>query len=84
MAFERTVWDQIKNTTTDRLIRALLIDGWKEDVTSGATRAFRKNAGRRIVIHFHPNRTYNPKLLRKLIQDTGWQAKDLKRLKLIK
>ena len=83
MAFNRAVWDQIKNTTADRLIRALLADGWTEDVKSGARRAFRKDDGRRIVIHYHPKKTYQPKLLRGLIDDTGWQLEDLKRLKLI-
>ncbi len=39
---------------------------------------------RRVVIHYHPNKTYSPKLLKKLLSDCGWDESDLKRLKLIK
>ena len=38
----------------------------------------------RIVVHFHPKKTYGPKLLKKLLSDTGWDESDLARLKLIK
>ena len=84
MAFHQTVWSQLKNTTASALIRALIADGWEEDVKSGATRAFRKDAGKRVVIHYHPKKTYGAKLLQALIKDIGWSEDDLKRLKLIK
>ncbi len=84
MAFHQTVWNQLKNTTASTLIRALIADGWEEDVKSGATRAFRKDVGKRVVIHFHPKKTYGAKLLQALIKDIGWSEDDLKRLKLIK
>jgi predicted RNA binding protein YcfA (HicA-like mRNA interferase family) len=38
----------------------------------------------RIVVHFHPKKTYGPKLLKNLLSDTGWDESDLVRLKLIK
>lgn len=87
MSFAPDVWSQIKNLTASELIAALRRDGWQEDVRSGATLAYVK-AGpvghKRVVIHFHPGKTYSPKLLRALLQDIGWTAADLRRLKLIK
>lgn len=79
-----SVWNQLKNRTVSDLIRALKADGWKEDSTSGATRAFRPGLRRRVVIHYHPKKTYGPKLLKALLDDIGWSTTDLKRLKLIK
>ena len=37
MAFNKAIWDQLKNTTASDLIRALSADGWEEDVRRGAT-----------------------------------------------
>ena len=45
MAFPKLVWDQLKNCTAGELIRALKADGWKEDITRGATRAFLNSVG---------------------------------------
>ena len=84
MAFAKSVWDQLRNRTSGDLIRALLADGWEEDVTKGATRAFRKGHGQRVVIHFHPKKTHGPNLLKGLIEDIGWSVDDLRKLKLIK
>ncbi len=84
MAFNKAIWDQLKNTTASDLIRALSADDWEEDVRRGATRAFRKGAGKRVVIHYHPKSTYGAKMLKALINDIGWSEDDLKRLKLIK
>ena len=84
MALHSSVWDQLKNRTASDLIRSLKADGWTEDITAGATRAFRDDAGRRVVIHYHPNKTYRPKLLKALLSEIGWSTDDLKRLKLIK
>ena len=53
-------------------------------MSAGATRAFRDGAGRRVVIHYHPKKTYGPQLLKALLSDIGWSTDDLKRLKLIK
>ncbi len=79
-----SVWDQLGNCTASDLIRALLKDGWEEEPRRGATRAFRKGSGRRIVIHYHPGKTYGVKLLKELVKQTGWKPEDMKRLKLIK
>jgi predicted RNA binding protein YcfA (HicA-like mRNA interferase family) len=89
VAISRRAWEQLKARTADDLIRALVKDGWVEENRSGATRGFvkhaRNGAGRtRVVVHYHPGKTYGPRLLKALIESTRWTEKDLKRLKLIK
>ena len=90
MALSRSVWDQLKAKTADDLIRALTKDGWVEEDRRGATRGFLKdtrngNGGRqRVVVHYHPGKTYGANLLKALVQSAGWTEADLKRLKLIK
>lgn len=84
MAFRKAIWDQLKNTTADRLIRALTADCWEEDVRRGATLAFRKGSGKRVVIHYHPKKTYGAKTLKSLLDDIGWTEDDLRRLQLVK
>ena len=83
MAFSRNVWDQLKSITAKNLVRALQRDGWAEEEPSGATLGFVKD-GLRVVIHYHPSKTYGAKLLKTLIADIGWTETDLQRLKLIK
>ena len=84
MSYPRNVWSQLKNLTADRLIRALEADGWARDRTSGAQQIFRHPDGRRLSIHYHPGKTYGPKLLKGLLSDIGWSAADMRRLKLVK
>ncbi len=86
MAFSTNVWNQVKNLTADKLIRALERDGWERDVSIGKQLGFYKTGvpGKRIVIHYHPQKTYGPKLLKALIEDIGWTETDLIRLKIIK
>ena len=83
MAFSRNVWDQLKSLTAGRLIRALEKDGWAEEDSRGATRGFVKD-DRRLVIHYHPRKTYGSKLLKELIKTTCWTENDLEKLQLIK
>ena len=71
MKFPVHIWNQLKNKTSRDFIRALEKDGWERDVTSGAEQIYRHQDGRRVSIHFHPKRTYTPKLLKALIKDTG-------------
>ena len=86
MAIARDVWSQLKATTSKELIRALGRDGWTEEKTQGATRAFIKEGSprRRLVIHHHPGKTFGKKLLEGLIGDAGWTEEDLVRLRLIR
>ncbi len=84
MSFPPHIWDQLKNITADRLIRALVKDGWQQDEKQGSDLVFRHSDGRRVTIHYHPRKTYGPKLLKNLLKDIGWAEEDLKRLKIVK
>lgn len=84
MSFSKTTWDQIKNTTVERLIKALKKDGWQFDPESkGAVQVYIKGS-QRTTIHYHPKKTYGAGLLKALITDIGWSDSDLKRLKMVK
>ena len=88
MAISRDVRSQLRSITAQRLIDALLRDGWVEQAKMGAKRAFKKSQenlpAKRVVIHYHPKRTYGIKLLTSLLGEIGWTEDDLARLKLIK
>ena len=85
MAFSASTWDQIKNKTADELISALKRDGFVLDpCCKGAILIYVHSDGRRIGIHYHPHKTYGPKLLKGLLADIGWSDQDFRRLKLIK
>ena len=87
MNWTPNIWGQVKNLTCDELISAMEKDGWvRDDDKRGATLAY-YNATRksRVVIHYHPKKTFqSPKLLKNIIADIGWTEEDMKRLKLIK
>ncbi len=59
-------------------------DGATLDTTKGSAQVYLYPDGKRIAIHYHPHKTYSPKLLKALIEDIGWKEDDLRRLKLIK
>ncbi len=88
MAFSPNVWNQLKNVTADDLMSALARDRSVLDNTHGAVLVYvKRDAGgsrARVAIHYHPRKTYGPKLLRGLLDDIGWTESDLRRLKLIK
>jgi predicted RNA binding protein YcfA (HicA-like mRNA interferase family) len=87
MAFSKNVWNQLKNITADELISALKRDGYTKDPASkDATISYIRKGSetKRVVIHYHPGKTYGPGLLKGLITDIGWKEADLRRLKLIK
>lgn len=84
MSFSEHVWKQIKNLTADDLVKALEKDDWLLDEGRGAQRVYRHHDGRRASIHYHPGKTYGPKLLKHLLKDIGWNEGDTRRLKLIK
>jgi len=94
--YERAVWDQLKNITSQQLVRALERDGWKKVEKKGRrgkrganTLTYRHpdrpaNANR-VVIHPHPKKTMGPSLLKELLIDCiGWTEDDLVRVRLIK
>lgn len=84
MQYSRNVWEQLKNITADDLVTALERDGWKRDKGSSALIPFIDPATRnRVIIHYHPRKTYGPKLLKALLDDIGWKENDMARLGLI-
>lgn len=84
MNYTKQVWDQLRNLTADRLIKALEKDGWIRDIRTSNFHVYRHADGRRVISHYHTQKTYGQKLLKGLLDDIGWSAEDLKRLKLIK
>jgi predicted RNA binding protein YcfA (HicA-like mRNA interferase family) len=82
---ERYLWDQLKNVTPGRLIKALENDGWTLESTRGSIHLFVKAGSplRRASIHFHCT-TYGPKLLKAILADTRWDEADFVRLGLVK
>ena len=84
MKYEKRIWDGLKNLNADDLVSALEKDNWVMDEPSGAKLIYRHPNGRRVSIHYHPRKTYGPKLLKALLDDIGWSPADMKRLKLIK
>jgi predicted RNA binding protein YcfA (HicA-like mRNA interferase family) len=77
------VWRQLKALSADDFIRALEKDGWVRDGTASRSVAFIKNATR-LTVHYHPQKEYGDKLLKVLLEKTGWSVDDLVRLKLVK
>jgi len=85
MKFPPYIWNQLKNKSADDLISALKKDRWDLDEKRGAQQVWRHpDRGRRVSIHYHPRKTYGPKLLKGLLKDIGWTESDMRRLKLIK
>jgi predicted RNA binding protein YcfA (HicA-like mRNA interferase family) len=80
----KPVWDQLRNKTCDELISALTRDQWRLESTRGSVRMYRHTDGRRVGVHYHPQKTYRANLLRALLDDIGWTPADLRRLKLTK
>lgn len=78
------IWSQVKNLTADRLMNALVKDGWLLHPLSGGSMRVFKKGNRMAAIHYHAKKSYGPAMLKLLFEDTGWTEADLKRLKLIK
>lgn len=82
--YSKPIWDQLKNTTIQKIGKALEKDGWQKEESKGATQGYRNKAGRRVVLHPHPKANKGAKLLKGLLSNIGWSEDDLQRLKLIK
>lgn len=82
-AYAPHIWNQLKSITADEIVSALKRDDWVEDGKNGAIHGYRKGSTR-VTIHYHPQKTYGAKLLKGLLDDIGWSADDMKRLKLVK
>lgn len=87
-AYPKDVWDQLKNTTIQKLAAALERDGWVKEPTKGATQPYRhptRPADRnRVVLHIHPKATKSARILKGLLDSIQWSEEDLIRVKLIK
>jgi predicted RNA binding protein YcfA (HicA-like mRNA interferase family) len=78
------VWAQLKNITADELILAITKDGATLNDSHGSARVYKLKTGLKIAIHYHPQKTYGPRMLSDLLDKISWTEEDLKRLKLIK
>jgi predicted RNA binding protein YcfA (HicA-like mRNA interferase family) len=78
------IWDQLKSLKPEDLVSALTRDGWARDATCKKEQVYRHPTGKRVSIHYHPGKTYGPKLLKALLADIGWSVAELRRLKLVK
>jgi predicted RNA binding protein YcfA (HicA-like mRNA interferase family) len=80
-------FSKIRALTADKIIRALLADGfvWRKS-RGGSHRRYRHPDRRPVTVPFHgSNTTFVPKTLRSMIEEqAGWTEEDFKRLKLIK
>lgn len=84
MKWAPDIWAQLKNKTVDEIISALEKDGYVRDTEVRKKIVYRHPHKSRIVIHYHPGKTYGPGLLKKLLEDIAWTEEDMRRLKLIK
>jgi predicted RNA binding protein YcfA (HicA-like mRNA interferase family) len=84
MEYSAQVWEQLKNLTAEEIVRALIKDGWVKEKGSGGIRIYLGPDKKRVGIHYHPHKTFGPKLLKGLLEDIGWTESDFERLKLIK
>ncbi len=84
MRYSKNTWAQIKGIHVERLVKALKADGWVRGECKGAVHPYRSRDGKIITIHWHPKKTFQPSLLKALLEKIGWSERDLKRLKLIK
>lgn len=82
MSVSGAAWAQLKSITATELLRALERDGWQLRKSKGSRRVYRKGK-RMVAIHYHPETTFGPKMLKSLLQDIGWEDSDPRRLKLI-
>lgn len=84
MGYPRHIWDQLKNLTADQLAKALEKSGWIRDEGVGNIYVYLHPDGRRVTIHYHPHKTYGPKLLKELLSAINWSEADLRKLKIIR
>lgn len=80
----QNIWPRQTAESADNLIKALERDGWEPDPCNGAFHPYvHPVSRRRVIIHYHPRKTYGAKLLQALLGDIGWTEDDLIRLGVI-
>lgn len=84
--YPKHVWDQLRAKTCGEIIKALERDGFEYVCKEGRSLIYRrKSDGRRIPMHYQPNKSYGPGFLKDLFEAIGWTTeKDMRRVKLIK
>jgi len=86
----KQVWGQLKALTPKEICDALERDGWIRDIEEKGRSPIRHYVhsaypDREVTIHFHPNKGgYQPGLLKHILDKTGWDVNDLRRLGLIR
>ena len=76
---------QLKSTPAREWIRAAEGDGFIARKSKGSHHLYQHSDGRRVLIVYHKlSNTFGPKTIQQLLDGTGWQENDLKRLKLLK
>lgn len=84
MGFASNVWSQLKGLSADDIIRALGRAKWTCDMDGGSMRIYLSpDQSRRVSIHYHPKKTFGPKLLQGLLEDIGWTEAEMRQFKLI-
>ena len=76
---------QLRNKTTNEIVRALVRDGfiWNRR-SKGSSRAYTHPDGRKVFIHYHkPNDSIPRGTLGNIIDSTQWTVADAQRLGLI-
>lgn len=85
MAISRLAWEQLKSVHVEKLMTALVKDGWVKVVRrNNMARYVKDGMPLPIIIHIHPKKTFGEDLLRDILGRTMWTDDDLLRLKLIK
>ena len=76
---------QLKNTPAREWIRALEHDGFVARKSKGSHHLYQHADGRRVLIVYNKlSDTFGPKTIKQLLEGSGWQEGDLKRLRLLK
>ena len=76
---------QLKNVPAREWIRALEHEGFAARKSKGSHHIYQHSDGRRVLVVYHKlSDTFGPKTIKQLLDRTGWQENDLKRLKLLK
>jgi len=85
MNYPPHIWNQLRNLSADQIVTALEKSGWTRDEGAGNIYVYLHIATkRRITIHYHPKKSYGPKLLKELLADINWTEQELRKLKIVK
>jgi len=72
--------DKLPRITAAEAIKALGKGGFYLARTSGGHRIYKNSAGKRVTVPFHAGKTLHPKILKSILNDTGWTVEEFKEL----